>query len=242
MAAALGFSGALFDIFFPPLCPLCEKALKADGLQLCRGCARAFSAQLIDGPLCGVCGVPFISGAGRDHACGGCIKKPPPFSFARSVYVYGGEVAGAIQDFKYRGRMGLAPVFSAAMSKAARGIYPAPQIIVPVPLHRGRLKKRGFNQSLILARRISAALSVPFDYGSLVRALPTRPQVELKPGERLGNVAGAFSLKDPGAFKNKAVLLVDDVFTTGATVRECSKVIKRAGSSAVYVLTLARAV
>ncbi|MFQ5442487.1 MAG: double zinc ribbon domain-containing protein [Thermodesulfobacteriota bacterium] len=241
-AAGTGFSGALFDIFFPPMCPLCEKALKADGLALCRACAGAFSAQLIHAPLCKVCGVPFTSGAGPDHTCGKCLEKPPPFSLARSVYVYGGEVAGAIHDFKYRGRAALAPAFAAAMAREAGSSFPAPQIIVPVPLHRGRLKKRGFNQSLLLARRIAAALSVPLDYGSLVRSFPTRPQVELKPKERLGNVAGAFSLKSPGAFKNKEVLLVDDVLTTGATVRECSKVLKKAGASGVSVLTIARVI
>jgi ComF family protein len=111
-----------------------------------------------------------------------------------------------------------------------------------VPLHRRRLAKRGFNQSLFLAKYAAEGLSIPLSLDGLVRVRDTRPQVDLDPAEREENVKGAFAVERPEEFKDKRVLLLDDVYTTGATVRECAKVIKKAGADAVYVLTVARAV
>jgi ComF family protein len=116
-----------------------------------------------------------------------------------------------------------------------------PQVIVPVPLHTKRLKMRGFNQSLLLARALRKRLSVDLDYLNLRRVVPTKPQAGLKAVARHENVAGAFHIQDPGAFRGRRVLLVDDVYTTGATVTECSKLLRKA-DAVVFVLTLARAV
>jgi ComF family protein len=113
--------------------------------------------------------------------------------------------------------------------------------VIPVPLHKDRLKKRGFNQSLLLAREVARGFRIEVDYKSLKRTLPTRPQVDLKTDERRKNVRGAFEVKRAERVCGRRVVLVDDVFTTGATVRECSKVLKKAGAR-VYVLTLARVV
>jgi ComF family protein len=115
-------------------------------------------------------------------------------------------------------------------------------VILPVPLHGRRLYERGFNQALLLADRIGSRFSLPVCYDNLVRIRPTRPQVELSGRDRVKNVAGAFSLIAPLAVKNCRVLLIDDVFTTGATMNECAKVLKRAGAAHVAALTLARAV
>ena len=110
-------------------------------------------------------------------------------------------------------------------------------LIVPVPLHPKRLKQRGFNQALLLAR---AFPEVPLGREAVVRVRHTVPQVELKPKERRDNVKGAFAVPDPALVKGKNVLLLDDVYTTGATVRECAKVLRRAGARRVDVLTVAR--
>jgi len=116
-----------------------------------------------------------------------------------------------------------------------------PDVIIPVPLHVKRLKMRGFNQSLLLARGIRKRLGVRLDYTSLKRVAPTKPQAGLKSADRQANVSGAFTLSNPSVFKYTRVLLVDDVYTTGATAAECSRVLKKAGAE-VYVVTLARAV
>ncbi len=115
-------------------------------------------------------------------------------------------------------------------------------MIMPVPLHSKRLRQRGFNQALLLAHRLSERNKIPFSCDNLVRVRPTRPQVELTGDERIRNVRGAFALKKPGAVETMHVVLVDDVFTTGATMNECAVVLKKSGASQVTVLTLARAI
>jgi ComF family protein len=115
-------------------------------------------------------------------------------------------------------------------------------LIVPIPLHGSRLYERGFNQALLLADRVGDRFSIPVCYDNLVRTRPTRPQVELSGLDRVKNVAGAFSLVTPHAIKNSRILLVDDVFTTGATMNECASVLKTSGARYVAALTLARAV
>ena len=228
---------SLIDILFPPVCPVCEEDT---GLPLCRGCDAGFSSHLIKGPMCVVCGVPFASKVGDDRTCGKCLMKTPPFKLARSVYVYEGVVLESIHRFKYSGKVILAGPLGHLLAGAARGLPARPDVVVPVPLHPGRLRSRGFNQSLLLARRVSGLIGVRLDYLSLKRTRPTRPQVNLNSRERRENVKGAFEVKKPDAFKGKKVLLVDDVLTTGSTVRECARVAKGSGAE-VFVLTLARA-
>ncbi len=116
------------------------------------------------------------------------------------------------------------------------------ELIVPVPLHPKRLRWRGFNQSLLLARQVSRAYGTPVDPFVVVRRRETPPQTQLTEEERRRNMRGAFAVNSGTPIKNKTILLVDDVYTSGATVNECSRVLRRAGAKAVYVLTLARAV
>jgi ComF family protein len=113
-------------------------------------------------------------------------------------------------------------------------------VIMPVPLHRSRLRERGFNQALLLASAVGRAHGIPLSYDNLTRFRATRPQVELSGEERVQNVRGAFRLTRPADVEGKRVLLVDDVFTTGATMNECAAVLKRAGARSVVALTLAR--
>jgi ComF family protein len=115
------------------------------------------------------------------------------------------------------------------------------RLVVPVPLHPRRLRRRGFNQSLLLARRISRRYSLPLDFTALRRIRATVPQTELSAAERRKNIRGAFAVFRAQTITEKDILLVDDVFTTGATVEECAKVLLKAGANRVDVLTLARA-
>jgi ComF family protein len=113
-------------------------------------------------------------------------------------------------------------------------------LILPVPLHPGRLRQRGFNQSLLLARYFGRKHSIPLDFTALQRSRPTPPQTQLSGSQRQTNVRGAFQVRRPEGVSEKRILLIDDVFTTGATVRECAKVLLGAGAKQVDVLTLAR--
>ncbi|MBI5884982.1 MAG: ComF family protein [Deltaproteobacteria bacterium] len=229
---------SFLDLFFPPVCPLCEKAVVAR--SFCAACERAFEASRIKGPVCTVCGTPFASASAQAHACGQCIKEPPPFVQAVSAYLYEGAVLSAVSAFKFNARVSLAAGLGALSAEAAR-FDAAPQLVLPVPLHVARLRRRGFNQSLLLAQEVASTLSLPIDYTLLSRVRETASQTGLKAADRRINVKGAFAVARPDNVKGRRVLLVDDVMTTGSTVRECAAVLKSAGAS-VSVLTLARAV
>lgn len=230
--------GALLNVIFPPVCQLCEDDILAG--PLCSGCSGAFTAHLLKGPLCTLCGEPFATTSGADHTCGDCITGHMPFTLARSAYTYKDTVLKAIHKFKYNGKTILARPLGELLAASAIELSITPDIIVPVPLHKKRLKDRGFNQSLLLAKEVSRHTGTALDYTNLQRAIYTTPQITLKAKARERNVSGAFSLKSKAAFKGKKVLLIDDVFTTGATIRECSKVLSKAGAE-VFALTLARA-
>jgi len=229
---------AILDIFFPPVCPLCEKAVVVE--SFCAACEEAFEASRIKGPVCRVCGCPFAAAGGQAHTCGQCLKEPPPFVQALSACIYEGAVLAAVSVLKFNARVTLAAGLGAVAAAAARFDAPV-QLVVPVPLHVARLRQRGFNQSLLLAREVAAALSLPVDYKALRRVRETASQTGLKAADRRINVKGAFAVARPEKLKGKYVLLVDDVMTTGSTVRECAAVLNSAGA-AVSVLTLARAV
>lgn len=234
--------GSIIDILFPPVCPACEKAVKEKDTPLCSPCEENFSALRIRGPVCRVCGGPFISTTSGEHTCGPCLEQPPPFEAARSAYSYAGAALDAVHRFKYNNHVILAPAFAAMLFEAAASLPAAPSemTVVPVPLHAARLKERGFNQSLLVARPLAKRLKAGLSYDNLFRARPTEPQVGLKSQERAENIKGAFNLKNSATFKDRKILLIDDVYTTGATIKECSKVLKKAGAE-VYALTLARA-
>jgi ComF family protein len=198
--------------------------------------------------MCLCCGVPFFTPAGPDHLCRRCLARPPSFRQARSwAYYQSGEVSPqplseAIQRFKYHRSL------STGKALAALGAMHFPlesqyyDLIVPVPLHPERLRWRGFNQSLILSRAIGSAQKIEVDPFLLERTRPTVPQTQLSESERRANVSGAFAVLAPERLKRKRVLLVDDVYTSGATAEECARALCRAGAQVVDVFTLARAV
>ena len=226
----------LLDIILPRVCLLCGSDAIASGL--CADCDLSLVEKKISSPLCTICGEPFPDSSGPDHACGICLTRTPPFTSARSALAYGGAVLDAVHRFKYSGEVNLAR----PLGRLAAGALPplVPHVIVPVPLHPGRLRERGFNQSLLLSRELSKILNAPVDYASLRRVRQTEQQSSLTAEERKKNVAGAFGVIAPGAFNWKTVLLVDDVYTTGATVMECARALKKDGAT-VAALTLARA-
>ncbi len=234
-------STAFVDLFFPPVCPFCTSDVSHGEDGLCRGCSGRLGLHLIRGPLCRVCGVPLRGAGGGQSACGACIKRKPRYAMARSLYVFEGGAREAVHSLKFRWRTMLGPVLGKALAALAADMNFSPELVLPVPLHRRKIRQRGFNQSVVLARHMARSLGLKADVTSLARSRHTASQVGLNTRERRRNVAGAFVLRRAKRFSGRRVILVDDVLTTGATVDECSRVLKEAGAE-VAVVTLARAV
>ena len=240
---------SLVDWLYPPRCRGCGGRIHGrDAECFCAACWQQI--RLVTHPLCDICGRPFPDSSGGDHVCGGCLSRPPAFTRARAWACYPRQEAEehplrqAIQRFKYGRKVSLGKPLGRVL---AQGCQPLLQqwkldVIVPVPLHPKRLRWRGFNQTVLLARQVSRICDVPVDPFLLRRAIETPPQTQLSEEERRANVRGAFSVNPEKSVENRSVLLLDDVYTSGATVNECSRWLKRAGAKEVYVLTLARAV
>jgi ComF family protein len=176
--------------------------------------------------------------------CGGCRAAPPAFDHARAVGRYEGPLRQAIHQLKYRGKLSLSgPLLDLAITHF-EAHFPGTvfDLILPVPLHRERLMQREFNQATLLASGLAAQLQVPVLEHMLVRTRSTRPQVELSRRERRQNVKQAFAVTSPEALQERRVLVVDDVFTTGATLGEIARTLKAAGAKQVDVFALARVV
>jgi ComF family protein len=232
------------DLLYPSACPGCDRSTQAsrDFCDLCLA-----TIHLPRSPLCSVCGDPF-AGIGEDHPCHRCLALPRAFGVARAGATYASAddgsspLARALQRYKYTPDVGLAPVLGGLMASRF-SLDPADyDVIVPVPLHIRRLRWRGFNQALLLARHVGKHHRLRVDPFVLVRTRATDPQVELDDAARRRNVAGAFAVTGRRTVEQLRVLLVDDVYTTGATADECSRTLLRAGATRVDVAVLARAV
>jgi ComF family protein len=239
--------GRLIDIIYPPRCPICQRffqdgaaTIENGGISFCRSCLLDF--HRITSPVCPVCGTPFYSQAQGDHPCEGCLRKPPFYDALGAPYLYEGTLMEAIHQFKYGGKGFLADSLGLLLARfAVEWVRESEDLLtMPVPLHPKRLRERGFNQSLLLARHVARHLGTRLDFLSLRRLRYTSPQIGLRSEERRSNVRGAFGLEDPVVVKGKTVLLVDDVATTGNTLNECARVVKRAGCKKVLCLVLAR--
>jgi ComF family protein len=232
---------ALLNLALPPGCPACGAAPAADG-PFCGACRQEI---MLVGPwACPRCGLPQPPAMGQD-LCLACRCDPPPQDRLVCLGLHQGPLATALRHFKYRRHMAA----GAALGRFLAGgltsdILQQAEVLAPVPLHFRRLWRRGFNQSLLLARHLAGR-----DHrrrlapGLLKRLRHTRPQVGLAREARQDNVAGAFAVNrgQVGLVEGRRVLLVDDVYTTGATVGECARVLKEAGAAWVAVVTLARA-
>ena len=230
---------SLAALCFPPRCLCCDALLASPAPPLfCGECRHAI--DFIREPLCPVCGRAFPDCAGDNHLCGNCLSHPPHFDSARAVAHYRDPLAHAIHTFKYRRRtFGLAS-FGALLPETLPAPYLAPELILPVPLHRQRLRERGFNQALLLARAFYPALRERIEPELLTRHRATPSQTGLSGSTRRRNLKGSFRVTDPARLAGKTILLVDDVFTTGSTADECARTLKKGGARAVHVLTLAR--
>lgn len=232
------FLSGLGELLFPPRCVICGTYTDMGGL--CGGCLAQVS--FIGSPMCPKCGMPYPVEEGVDHLCGDCIKGGQHFSVARSVGIYKDNILEIVHRFKYGGKLPAGRLLGSLMAARAEDFFIIRQydVIIPVPLHRDRLRQRGFNQSLLLAREIAGNFDMPVEFETLIRVRDTGPQVNLGGDERRENVKGAFEAAD--SVKGKRVLLIDDVMTTGSTVRECARSLAGKGALEVAVYTAARAI
>ena len=209
---------------------------------------------IVGGAACARCGDPVVSikdGARTDEVCRACRLAPPPFERAVAYGIYEDGMRGAIHAFKYNGMHAAAGRLGAMLAQAIvklAGEAPAELLVVPVPLHRSKLRERGFNQARALAREAIRALRasrpewrLTLAAKTLIRLRMTQTQAGLSPHQRRQNVRGAFQVGDAEAVRGRDVLLIDDILTTGATARAASLALKRAGARSVWVATLARA-
>lgn len=220
----------------PGTCMLCNARL-GNEQAFCADCEVALP-RLTD--ACPQCAVPMAHSDSHGQRCGACQKRTPAFSRTHALYRYARPIDGFVQALKYHHRLELARIFGERLAEAlAPLVANSVDLIVPVPLHRARLRERGYNQSLELARPIAARLSLPLDYRCLWRTRSTAPQASLTPPERRRNVRGAFAAAATVAKLRLAV--VDDVMTTGHTVNAIARCLRAAGAKDVQIWVLARA-
>jgi ComF family protein len=193
-------------------------------------------------PVCARCGLPFEFPVDLDQTCGACLADPPAFDRARAALAYNDVSRDLVLAFKHQGRRDGLKTFAGWMVAAGGALLEEADLIVPVPLHYFRLVRRGFNQSVWLAQALGELADRRVGVDLLKRTRPTPSQGGLSAEGRRRNVQGAFRVKRRAEtrLKDQRVLLVDDVFTTGATLESCSRVLKRAGARSVDALTLAR--
>jgi len=203
------------------LCPACKQDLPHNQC----GCSR--------------CGKPL---AVATALCGECQQSPPAFDYLRTLYRYHTPIDRLVQQMKYDGRLDLARLFGEQLRDAAGDWVRAsgkPDLVLPVPLHRSRIRKRGFNQSIEVARPLAKFLGAQLELDRVRRIRKTDPQTDLPLARRKRNVRGAFATD--GSFTNLSVVIVDDVITSGHTVGELARILKRAGAVRIGVWGIARA-
>lgn len=229
----------LLDLVLPPRCPACREIV-ADEHRFCAACWAQLA--FITAPFCAGCGVPFEVDAGADARCGECLLRPRRFDAARAAVVYAGPGRAAVLGLKHGDRLHLSEVMAPHLHRTALDWLGPDTLLVPVPLHRWRLWRRGFNQSVLLAASLARRSGAPLERDALVRVRATRTSQGLNRRQRALNVRAAFKVVRPAAVAGRNIVLVDDVYTTGATVEACTRVLRRAGALSVRVLTWARVV
>ena len=229
------------DIVFPSQCISCAAILQPITEKVfCSACREKI--KFLTGSICPICGIMFFDSPSASHLCGNCLEKKPYFSYARAVASYETIILNAIHQFKYSRDLSIGILLASLMADFS---FPDLDfrdysLIIPVPLHIKKLRKRGFNQSIILADSIGKKWQIPVNFSLLKRCKFTLTQTGLNKKERQRNIKGAFEVRDKEKIAGRNIILIDDVYTTGATLNECAKKLIKAGAQKVAVLTLAR--
>lgn len=223
------------DWLLPRLCPGCGD-WAGRGRTLCPGCEADLPHLHHACPRCAAA----CEQAGVAGECGQCLRDPPPFDGARAVYRYRPPVDHFVRALKFHNQLDLARWLGERLAERVAGDE-RPQLLVPIPLHRARLRSRGYNQALELARPVARALGVAIDAHNLRRARATAAQSDLPFEARRRNVHGAFTVARPDAIRDRHIALIDDVMTTGNTLRAAAAALRTAGAARIDVWVAARA-
>lgn len=236
------FFRSLFSVFFPDNCRLCERPLEEwTRVPVCRACLDSLPPLPTRAGRCETCGLPLASAVWS--TCEECATGEYHFRRARSFGSYQDDLREAIHLLKYAGMTPLAKPLGARLAAVYRAEWEAGEVdaVVAVPLARARQRQRGYNQALLLARELARACGLPVIERACRRVRPTAPQTGLTRAQRLENLRGAFTAgRDARLLDGKRLLLVDDVFTTGATLSACARTLLSAGASEVHAITVAR--
>ena len=236
-----------FSVLFPGNCRLCSTPLiRLSGLPVCDPCLDDIAALGEADPVCWACGERLLGPPEPQRLCLECTRLAPPFRRAMAYGSYDGGLRELIHLLKYERVRSAAPVLGRMLAEAALGLRPeftAPPLVIPVPLHAGKLRQRGFNQAELIARALLKNVGdwkLELDATILERRRATGSQIGLSRAQRQQNLRGAFAVGRAHAVAGRDILLVDDVYTTGTTVTECTRVLRRAGADNVWVVTVAR--
>ena len=228
------------DLLFPPACHVCGVSSCCDTRELiCKDCMGGL--RLVGEPVCAICGMEISAKASADHVCGDCLTHTPPFELCRSLFLYDDQVRTLISKLKYQKDLSTLRPIGQLVGLCDLSPFNSCDLIVPVPLHRKRLQERTFNQSLLLARVCFAKKNKRIAASALQRTVNTVPQVSLDAKARRRSLKNVFRINPKTSVSGKTICLIDDVYTTGTTVSQCSRVLLRGGAACVRVLTLARA-
>ena len=235
------FLSQISDAFFPRICLACSCVLPTGRPEFF--CADCFCRiTFLQGSLCPVCGITFPDSSAGNHLCGSCMEHPHWFDFARAAVAYEGIILDAIHRFKYGRDLTAGAALAGLLADFDfDGVdFSAFDAMIPVPLHVQRLRERRFNQSLVLAHALGKKRGVTVDFSLLKRQRFTLTQTGLNKSERDTNISGAFAANRLDRIRGGSFLLVDDVYTTGATINECAKTLVKAGAKRVAALTVTR--
>jgi ComF family protein len=230
------WSANIQDWLLPCLCPACGDPA-GSGRELCSGCENDLPTLR---HACPRCAMPY------DHPdthgeCGACQKHPPAFTRCMAAYRFAPPIDHFIRELKFHHQLGLARLLGTRLAQRLQHEAQRPDLILPVPLHMARLRERGYNQALEIARPVARLLGVPLAADSLRRVRATAPQTGMAVAARRKNVRGAFALEPGAKLKNLHVALVDDVMTTGSTAQAAAQCLRAAGVRDIELWVIARA-
>ncbi|QGR02181.1 ComF family protein [Ehrlichia ruminantium] len=224
----------IISTLFPKTCASCEYIIPEDS-DLCTACNDAI--DFLDGNYCIVCGTQLPE---EISICGKCIVNQPAFTKLESVFVYNQHSKNIILNFKFFDNTLHIKTYAKWMYNKNPSLFNNVTTIIPVPIHQKRLQQRKYNQATLLARALSKYCKIPLEISTLVRITNTIPQYSLSSKMRKNNIVQSFAVQNQHRLDNKTILLVDDVITTGITVRTCAKKLIESGAKEVRVISLAR--
>ena len=225
--------GIILDAIYPPICPICNR-IAPPGYRICPGCERKLT--YVENPICSKCGKPLVDDAGL---CRDCARSDHTYDEGRAVFVYDEYMSKSMYRFKYNGKREFAVYYGQKMyEKLGQKIKSwNVEAIVPVPVHKKRLAERGYNQAYLLAKELSKRLGIPVCDHLVIRKSATKVQKGLSASSRQNNLKKAF-IVSRNSVKYSSVLIVDDIYTTGATVDAVALCLKGAGTQRVYFVSL----